>query len=320
MGHLCTEEYGSKMLSLGGANLLTGKDGLYVAKLIVDIANRREVHLKVEDGATLVLQVGKPPVIDGEIGTRMRVGCGSASMGLFGRYFLDAADEVVVLDAHLIGQFTEHAAGRELGAKYSGLRLKARRSTPGRYFGEHGQGWGGTPVKNPLDIIEGFDPKIAKPGMTVLITETTAERAAMFRLGKDGRFEQIELTPKAKVALEMIGSNCEASKVSGLFVGGSGGSARAGVTKIPVKLNRAIHENRAKLTVGGAPVYILPGGGITFFVDVEKVMVRAFTFVPTPATVAPLEYTMRLDEYVEMGGHKESIRKLKGVLKGINHK
>jgi hypothetical protein len=317
MGHLCTEEYGSKMLSLGGANLLTGKDGLYVAKLIVDIANRREVHLKVEDGADLVLQVGKPPMIDGEIGTRMRVGCGSASMGLFGRYFLDAADEVIVLDAHLIGQFTEHAAGRELGAKYSGLRLKARRSTPGRYFGEHGQGWGGTPIENPLDIVEGFDPKIAKPGMTVLITETTAERAAMFRLGENGRFEQIELTPKAKVAVEMIGSNCEASKVSALFVGGSGGSARAGVTKIPVKLNRAIHENRAKLTVGGAPAYILPGGGITFFVDVEKVLVKAFTYVPTPATVAPLEYTMRLDEYLEMGGHNESIRKLKGVLKEI---
>jgi NAD-dependent dihydropyrimidine dehydrogenase PreA subunit len=320
MGHLCTEEYGSKMLSLGGANLLTGKDGIYVAKLIVDIANRREVHLKVEDGADLVLQVGKPPIVDGEIGTRMRVGCGSASMGLFGRYFLDAADEVIVLDAHLIGQFTEHAAGGELGAKYSGVRLKARRSTPGRYFGEHGQGWGGTPVGNPLDIIEGFDPEIAKPGMTVLITETTAERAAMFRLGENGRFEQIELTPKAKVAVEMIGSNCEASKVSALFVGGSGGSARAGVTKIPVKLNRAIHENRAKLTVGGAPAYILPGGGITFFVDVEKVLVKAFTYVPTPATVAPLEYTMRFDEYLEMGGHKESIRKLKGVLKEINHK
>jgi len=47
----------------------------------------------------------------------MRVGCGSASMGLFGRYFLDAADEVIVLDAHLIGQFTEHAAGRELGCE-----------------------------------------------------------------------------------------------------------------------------------------------------------------------------------------------------------
>jgi len=320
VGHLCTEEYGSKMLSLGGINLLTGEDGLHVAKLIVDIANRRETHLKVEDGADLVLQVGKPPIIDGQAGRKMKVGCGSASMGLFGRFFLEAADEVIVLDSHLIGQFTEHAAGRELGAKYSGIRLKARRSTPGRYFGEHGRGWGETPIDDPLDIIEGFDSKIAKPGMTVLITETTAERASMFRLGEDGKFRQIGLTPMAKRAVEIIASSCEPSKVSAIFVGGSGGSARAGVTKIPIKLNRAIHENRARLTVGGAPTYILPGGGITFLVDVEKVMVRAFTYVPTPATVAPLEYTMRLDEYLQIGGHKESIRKLNKVLKEIDHK
>jgi NAD-dependent dihydropyrimidine dehydrogenase PreA subunit len=319
VGHLCTEEYGSKILSLGGVNLLTGKDGIYVAKIIVDIANRREVRLKVEDGAELVLQVGKAPVIDGETGKRMRVGCGSATMGLFGRYFLDAADEVIVLDAHLIGQFTEHAAGRELGAKYSGIHLKARRSTPGRYFGEHGRGWGGTPIEEPLGIIEGYDKKIAKPGMTVLITETIAERAAMFRLGRDGKFTQIELTPKAKMAVGMIASNCEPSRVSAVFIGGSGGSERAGVTKVPVKLNQAIHRNRAKLTVGGAPTFILPGGGITFLVDVEKVMVRAFTYVPTPATVVPLEYTMRLKEYFEMGGHKENIRKLREVLKEIRN-
>jgi ferredoxin len=317
VGHLCTEEYGSKILSLGGVNLLTGKEGIYVAKLIVDIANRREVRLKVEGGAGLILQVGKAPVIDGEIGTRMRVGCGSASMGLFGRYFLDAADEVVVLDAHLIGQFTEHAAGRELGARYSGIHLKARRSTPGRYFGEHGRGWGGTPIEDPIEIIEGFESKITKPGMTLLITETTAERAAMFRLGKNGKFTPIELTPKAKMAVDMIASNCQPSRVSAVFIGGSGGSERAGVTKIPVKLNQAIHQNRARLTVGGAPTYILPGGGITFLVDVEKVMVRAFTYVPTPATVVPLEYTMRLKEYSEMGGHQENIRKLKDVLKEI---
>ena len=317
VGHLCTEEYGSKILSLGGVNLLSSKDGIAVARLIVDIANRREVHLKVEDGAELVLQVGEAPLIDGEMGKRMKVGCGSASMGLFGRYFLEAADEVIVLDAHLIGQFTEHAAGRELGTKYSGIRLKARRSTPGRYFGEHGRGWGGTPIENPIDIIEGVEPKIAKPGMTVLITETTAEKAAMFRLGKDGKFTPIKMTPKAKMAVDMIASNCQPSRVSAVFVGGSGGSARAGVTKVPVKLNQAIHRNRAKLTVGGAPTYILPGGGITFLVDVEKVMVRAFTYVPTPATVVPLEYTMRLEEYLEMSGHKENIRKLKDVLQEI---
>ncbi len=315
VGHLCTEEYGSKMLSLGGVNLLTGMDGLTVARLIVDIANRREVRLKVEEGAELILQVGKPPIIDGETGERMRVGCGSACMGLFGRYYLEAADEVIVLDAHLIGQFTEHTAGKELGAKYSGLRLRARRSTAGRYFGEHGRGWGGTPIENPLDIIEGFDPQIARPGMTVLITETTAKRAAMFRLGKDGKFAPIVLLPKARAAVKMMASNCQVSRVSAVYAGGSGGSARAGVTKFPVKLNRAIHENRAKLTVGGAPTYILPGGGISFLVNVEKVKVRAFTYLPTPATVVPLEYTMRLDEYLEMGGHGESIRKLEDVLR-----
>jgi hypothetical protein len=224
---------------------------------------------------------------------------------------------VVVLDSHLIGQFTEHAAGKELGVKYSGIKLRGRQSTPGRYFGEHGKGWGGTPIENPIEIIEGFDPKIAKPGMTVLITETTAERSALFRLEKNGSFVQIELTLQAKMAVEMIASNCEPSRVSAVYVGGAGGSARAGVTKIPVKLNQAIHQNRARLTVGGAPTYILPGGGITFLVDVEKVMVRAFTYVPTPATVVPLEYTMRLDEYLEIGGHQEAIRKLEEVLKEI---
>ena len=317
VGHLCTEEYGSKILSLGGVNLLTGKDGLAVARLIVDIANRKEVKLKVKDGSEMILQVGKAPLVNGGAERRMRVGCGSASMGLFGRYFLNVADEVIILDAHLIGQFTEHEAGKELGATYSGIRLKARRSTPGRYFGEHGHGWGGTPIEDPIDIIDGFDPDIAKPGTTILITETTAERTGMFQLGEDGKFVPIELTPEAKMAVEMIASNCQPSRVSALFIGGAGGSARAGVTKVPVKLNHAIHSNRAKLTVGGAPVYVLPGGGITFLVDVEKVMVRAFTYVPTPAPVVPLEYTMRLEDYLEMGGHRESIRDLEKVLKEI---
>jgi len=33
--------------------------------------------------------------------------------------------------------------------------------------------------------------------------------------------------------------------------------------------------------------------------------------------VVPLEYTMRLKEYLEMGGHQEKIRKLKDVLREI---
>jgi 6-hydroxynicotinate reductase len=69
-----------------------------------------------------------------------------------------------------------------------------------------------------------------------------------------------------------------------------------------------VHAGRAVLTVGGAPVYLLPGGGITFYVDVEKVRPGSFTWVPTPATVCPLEYTMRLDDYRAMGGHVGAMR------------
>ncbi|NIO03945.1 MAG: 4Fe-4S dicluster domain-containing protein [Proteobacteria bacterium] len=320
VGHVTSEEYGSKMLSLGGVNLLTGKDGMIVARLIADIANREPFSLSVKDGAELDLQVGGSPLIDGETTQLMRVGCGSASMGLFAPYFLEAADEVVVLDSHLIGLFTEHTAGKFIGARYSGVRLKARMSTLGRYFGEHGKGWGGTPIENPLDIVEGVDHDVARPGMTLLITETTGERSAMFRLNERGRFEPIKLSEKARRAVNVISETCQPSRVSAIFVGGTGGSARAGVTRYPVRLNEAIHNNRAKLTVGGAPVFILPGGGINFLVDVEKVKVRAFTWVPTPAPVVPIEYTMRTEDYLEIGGHRDAMRPLHELLMEIEER
>ena len=76
----------------------------------------------------------------------------------------------------------------------------------------------------------------------------------------------------------------------------------------PLRLTRAVHAGKAALTCGGAPVFVLPGGGITFYVDVEQIPPGAFTWVPTPATVAPVEYTMRLSDYAEMGGHVEAVK------------
>jgi len=185
-------------------------------------------------------------------------------------------------------------------------------STPGRYFAvaEAGHGYGGTSIEDPLEIIGSIDMDIARPGMTLLITESTGNKAAMYKLDNTGIFQQIELTPEARNTVNMISSNCEASRVSAVYVGGSGGSARVGVTKHPIKLNQAIHENKAKLTVGGAPVYILPGGGINFLVDIEKVKIHGFTWVPTPAVVSPIEYTMLLQDYLNIGGHRESIKTL----------
>jgi hypothetical protein len=40
----------------------------------------------------------------------------------------------------------------------------------------------------------------------------------------------------------------------------------------------------------------------------------AFGSVPTPALVAPLEFTMRRDDYLALGGHAGAIRSLPDVV------
>jgi hypothetical protein len=227
---------------------------------------------------------------------------------LFASIFKDIADEVIVLDSHLTGLMTEHAAGIYVGAKPSGVRLKFKRSTPGRYFGDHGKGWGGTSILQPVDVIDSLDMDTAFTGMRVLVTETTGRNAQMFTVKQEGKLEPVNLSPKAHLAVKELADTCQESRVSGIYCGGSGGSARAGVTRFPIKLTRAVHGMKARLTIGGAPTFVLPGGGINFMVDVEKVMPGAFTWVPTPATVCPIEYTMTLEDYKEMGGHLEAIK------------
>ncbi|MEM9426452.1 MAG: 6-hydroxynicotinate reductase, partial [Pseudomonadota bacterium] len=57
-----------------------------------------------------------------------------------------------------------------------------------------------------------------------------------------------------------------------------------------------------------------PGGGITVMVDVAELPDGAFGYVPTPALVAPLEFTLPREEYTALGGHGEAIRDLDDVL------
>src|SRR5204863_1192929 len=100
-----------------------------------------------------------------------------------------------------------------------------------------------------------------------------------------------------------IQENCEPAPCTVLFMGGAGGSLRAGVTENPVGLTRSVKEALTSVTCGGAPVYVWPGGGITFMVDVIRVPASAFGYVPTPALVAPIEFTMTFADYAKLGGH-----------------
>ena len=42
-------------------------------------------------------------------------------------------------------------------------------------------------------------------------------------------------------------------------------------------------------------------------VDVTRVPDNAFGYVPTPALVAPIEFTLRLQDYAALGGHMEHV-------------
>ncbi len=238
----------------------------------------------------------------------MRIGCGSATIGLLADLMKECVDECIVIDHHVTGLFTEHLAGKEVGMTYSGVVPNATKSTVGRYFGGHGDGIGGTVLKTPRDAIKSVDMSLAHAGMTILVTNTTGEVGALFEVQEDGDVKEIPMTEKAARVPKAINDNCQQSMTSVLYTGGTGGSARGGVCKCPKAITEAVHDGRAHLTIGGAEAFVYPGGGINFMVDTSKVVAKAFTWVPTPATVAPVEYTMTKEDYEKIGGHMDRIK------------
>lgn len=319
IGHVTTAEYGSQMLSLGGVHHLTGcskAEGRITCAAMLDLCNRKPVDMAIDGGARLTVQAGRPPVIDGREESRMRVGCGSATIGMFATQWRGLVDEVVVVDDHITGVVSEHQAGKVLGWQDTGIKILGRRSTPGRYFkvSEPGLGWGGTTISDPLSILGDWNPKKgARPGLSLLMVSTTGEQFAYFELDDGLKPVEKPFPERLRKSVELIEDNCEPALCTVLFVGGAGGSLRAGVTENPVNLTRSVHALKTYVTVGGAPVYVWPGGGITLMVDVMRVPENAFGYVPTPALVAPIEFTLRRDHYVALGGYAEAIRSVQDV-------
>jgi len=319
VGHVTTAEYGSQMLSLGGVRHLTGgskREGVVTCETMLRLANREPVELTIDSGVRVLVRAGAAPVIDGVAEHRMRVGCGSATIGIFAQQWQGHADEVIVIDDHITGVLTEHQAGRFLGMRPAGIRVRGRKSTPGRYFqvAEPGMGWGGTDIADPLAIIERIDPKTAWPGLRLLMVSTTGEHAAWFVLDDALRPQPAAMPNAIEAAVARIGENCEPALCSVLFMAGAGGSLRAGATENPVRLTQSVQRGRTKVTAGGAPVFVWPGGGITIMVDVAAMPEGAFGHVPTPALVGPIEFTLPRAEYVALGGFADRVRPLAEVL------
>jgi hypothetical protein len=319
VGHVTTAEYGSQMLSLGGVRHLTGgskKEGNVTCDALLELCAGQPLELTIDGGHTVVVQAGQAPIVDGQAEMRMRVGCGSATVGIFARQWRGHVDEVIVVDDHITGVLTEHQSGRVLNMPPTGIRVRGRKSTPGRYFqvAKPGLGWGGTDIREPLSIIQKIDPKLAWPGLRLLLTSTTGEDALYCVLDASLRPVPADMPAAVRAVVERIGENCEPSLCTVLFMAGAGGSLRAGVTENPVLLTRSVATGETRVTMGGAPTYVWPGGGITVMADVTRIPKRAFGYVPTPAIVAPIEFTLPRALYEGLGGHAGDILSVADVI------
>ena len=258
VGHVMTSEYGSQMMSLGGVDHLTGSskiEGKMTCEVIMNLCNKEAVELTIDNGSKIIVQAGKPPIINDVKENKMRVGCGSATVGMFASQWRGLVDEVVIVDDHITAVVSEHQAGKVLGWESTGISINGRRSTPGRYFqvANPGSGWGGTDITDPLTILKNWNEKKgAKPGLSLLMVSTTGEEYSYYILDEK-LIPQKQPFPKKLVdTVKLIEENCEPALCTVLFVGGAGGSLRSGVTKNPVKLTKSIQNKKTELTSGGA--------------------------------------------------------------------
>ena len=315
VGHVTTEQYGSKMISLGGIHVMKSKHRLKATRLIVALANGEPVELSVEGGAKLQLQVGRPPIINGRVSEDMKIACGAAIMGMFGPKLYTLADEIIILDSDITGLFSESHVGHVFGFEWRGLKPRGKYGSPGRYFGYPGDGWGGSDVKDPAKAFEIVNPEKVRPGMKVLVLEVTGRQAALLEADEKKHFHPLPLPEDVEAVRDLIAENKEPSVTSAIYMGGCGGSARSGVTGNPIKLNRAVHGGDVKLSVGGVNAFVLPGGGINFLVDTGEMRWRPFSWTPAPAVVAPIEYTMAKETYIRLGGHQQNLTLLEDIEK-----
>ena len=319
VGHVTTAEYGSQMLSIGGVRHLTGgskREGNVTCDTLLKLCSGEPVTMQIAAGHEVVVQANAAPIVDGKPEERMRVGCGSATIGIFAQQWHGHVDEVIVVDDHITGVLTEHQAGKVLGMRAGGIRVRGRKSTPGRYFqvAQPGLGWGGTDIDDPLSIIQKIDAATAWPGLRLLLTSTTGEDALYCVLDENLVPVPAAMPDAVRQVVNRIGENCEPSLCSVLFMAGAGGSLRAGVSQNPVLLTRSVACGETRVTLGGAPAHVWAGGGITVMADVTRMPKGSFGSVPTPAIVAPIEFTLPRALYAAIGGHAGEIVPMEALI------
>ena len=147
IGHVMTSEYGSKMLSLGGVEHLTGgskKEGRVTCDALLKLCNREAVRMVIGEEAhatEVIVEAGKAPIINGERENLMRVGCGSATIGMFPKQWIGYVDDVVVVMITLLA--FSPSTKRAIGCASTGIRSGGVDRPLGAIFRSQNPGLGG---------------------------------------------------------------------------------------------------------------------------------------------------------------------------------
>jgi len=303
IGHVTTAEYGSQMLSLGGVHHLTGgskKEGVVTCDALLALCNKEAVELSVDGGSTVFVQADRRRSST----ARARSACGwAAARGdrHVRAQWKDHVDEVIVSTIHH-GVLSEHQGGRFLDMKPAGIPRAGRKSTPGRYFqvAGPGLGWGGTDVSDPLAIIEKIDPKQAWPGLRLPdgLDHRRAFGLVRARPGPSSR------SPRdAFAGAPRRGAHCRELRARALHRvvhGGAGARCAPASQENPVRLTRSVREALTKVTLAASPP---TSGRAAHHLD-GRCCPHAGEILrlcgPTPALVAPIEFTLRADDYAAL--------------------
>ena len=125
------------------------------------------------------------------------------------------------------------------------------------------------------------------------MTSTTGEHALCCVLDEALRPCRAEMPAAVRTVVERIGENCEPSLCSVALHGGRRRVAARRRDGEPGAADaRRSREARRASPWAARPCYLWPGGGITIMADVLRMPDDAFGYVPTPALVAPIEFTL----------------------------
>ena len=226
-------------------------------------------------------------------------------------------DEVIVVDDHITGVLTEHQAGRFLGMTPAGIRDARTQIDAGPLFpgGESRHRLGRHRHPGPAGHHRGIRSQavaLAGPALADGVDDRRARRVVRTGSRRCGR-SQRAMPDAVRGVVERIGENCEPALCTVLFVGGAGGSLRAGVTENPVLLTRSIKQSAGERDLRRRAGLYLAGRRHHGDGRCRAHAGESFGTVPTPAIVAPIEFTMRRRR-TRLGGHLDAVRPLESVL------